>query len=100
MNKWSLECVKKIEMDMANFIVKRMPTTPIIRTSNMYNAMLTVNMEECYQNISICLVNTESGWFLMIKCDKCRVESVISRLEAMYNHCREIEKKIEGMRHS
>ena len=50
MNKWSLDCVKKIEMDVANFIVRRMPTTPIIWTSNLYNAMLTINMEERYQS--------------------------------------------------
>ena len=100
MSKWSLDCVKKIEIDVADFIVRRMTTTPVIRTPNLYNAMLTANTEEHYQSASICVVNTESGWFLMSKCDKHRFETVVSRVTAMYHHCTEIERKLDGMRHN
>ena len=98
MSNWSLDCVKKIEIDVADFITKRMPTTPFIRTSNLYQALLTINMEDSYQESRICIVNTDAGCYLMAKCDKCRFDTVISRIEAMYNHCREIERKIEGMK--
>ena len=98
MNKWSLDCVKKIEMDVANFIVRRMPTTPIIWTSNLYNAMLTINMEERYQSASICLVNTDSGWFLMIKCNKCKFNQTFDRVIAMYDHWSDVERKLSNIK--
>lgn len=100
MSKWSLECVKKIEIDLADFITKRMPTTPIIQKSNLYQALLTINMEDAYQKSRICIVNTDTGCFLIVKCNKCQFDTVITRIEAMYNHCREIERKIEKMRHN
>jgi hypothetical protein len=87
-------------MDVADFIVKRMPTIPIIWTSNLYNAMLTVNTEQRYQNVSICLANTESGWFLMIKCDKCNFKATVDRVIAMYDHCRDVERKISTIKNS
>lgn len=101
MSKWSIKFTKNITQDIAYFITKRLPTVLELDVNNLYNAIVEINSSIDYVGLNICIVKTNSGWYIMIKCDtEERFNEIYNRLEAMYNHCKEIENKILGIRMS
>ena len=101
MSNWSLKYTKKITEEKALYIIKRIPTVISFETNNLYSAIIEINSMKDYSGSNICIVKTNSGWYIMIKCDtEERFNDIYNRLEAMYNHCKEIENKILGIRMS
>ena len=101
MSKWSTKFTKKITVDFAYFITKRLPTVIELNVNNLYNAVVEINSATDYIGPNICVVKTNSGCYIMIKCDnEERCNNVFNGLNAMYDHCREIESKIVGLKMS
>lgn len=99
MNRWSIKFTKKINEYFAYFILNRLPTVLELNVNNLYNAIIEINSSTDYVEQNICIVKTNSGWYIMIKCNTVeRFNDMYNRVEAMYNHCREIENKMIGIR--
>ena len=101
MSNWSIKFTKKINEDFAYFIINRLPTVLELNVNNLYNAIVEINSSTDYVGSNICIVKAISGWYIMIKCNNVeRFNDIYNRLEAMYNHYREIENKILRIRMS
>lgn len=99
MSNWSIKFTKKINEDFAYFIINRLPTVLELNVNNLYNAIVEVNHSRDYVEQNICIVKAISGWYIMIKCNNVeRFNDMYNQLEAMYNHCKEIENKMLGIR--
>lgn len=99
MNKWSLKYTKKITEDLAYFLIKRVPTVVKIQVSNLYNAIVEINSISDIEDRKIGVVKTESGWYLMVNCDKEeRFELLFNKITAMYNHHLEIITTLNNIR--
>ena len=97
MSKWSLKTTRKISASLADFIMNRMPTISCIDANNLYNAILKINSVKDYIGPSVCLVQTEAGWYIMGKCEE-RFHDIYTRLNAMYDHFKEITDKLNTIR--
>jgi len=98
MSKWSIKFTKNITEDIAYFITKRVPAVFELNVNNLYSAIVEINSSNDYVESNICIVKAISGWYIMIKCNtEERFNDMYNRLEAMHNHCREIENKMIGI---
>ena len=99
MSRWSIKFTKSITEDLAYFVIKRLPTILTFDVNNLYSAIVEVNHSEDCARRNICLVKTNSGWYVMIKCDtEERLNKVYSNLLAMYQHHKEIVEKLDNIR--
>lgn len=101
MSNWSIKFTKKINEDFAYFITTQLPTVLELNVNNLYNAIVENNSSTYCVGSNICIVKTNSGWYIMIKCNTVeRFNYMYNRLEAIYDHYRDIENKMLGIRMS
>ena len=99
MNKWSLKYTKKITEELSYFLIKRLPTIILIKVSNLYNAIVEINSMTDIEERKICVVQTDSGWYLICNCDKKeRFELLFNKITAMYSHHIEIASKLNNLK--
>lgn len=92
MSIWSLKYTKKITEENALFIVKRFPTIITFEINNLYSAIVEINSIKDYSGPNICVVHTNAGWYLMVKCDtEERCDTVYNKIVAMFLHFKDIE---------
>jgi hypothetical protein len=100
MSKWSLKTTRKITASMADFIMNRIPTISCINANNLYNAIIKINSVKDHIGPSVCLVQTESGYYIMGKCEEERFRDIYIRLNAMCDHYTEITNKLNSIKQS
>ena len=99
MTRWSLQHAQEINNDLVDFIYKRFINSiyVVIEEKDLYNAILNLNRSNTDAIIAV-IKSTSGKNYLLIKCVKERYVEITKRIDAMYNHCREIESKILGAR--
>jgi ABC-type multidrug transport system permease subunit len=101
MSKWSIKFTKNITQDIAYFITKRLPTVLELDVNNLYNAIVEINSSIDYVGLNICIVKTNSGWYIMIKCDtEERFNKIYCNILAMYDHHKEVTEMLDKLKQS
>lgn len=99
MSRWSINFTRSIREDLAYFVTKHLPTIPTLHANNLYNAIVKANHSRDYVKQNICIVNTNSGWYVMIKCDtEERLNNVYSNILAMHKHYKEVLEKLNNIK--
>lgn len=99
MSRWSINFTRSIREDLAYFITKHLPTIPTLYANNLYNAIVKANYSHHYVKQNICIVNTNSGWYVMIKCDtEERLNNVYNNILAMHKHYKEVLEKLNNIK--
>ena len=99
MSKWSIKFTKDISEDIAYFITKRLPTVIELHVNNLYSAIVEINSSNDYVGPNICIVKTNSGWYILIKCDtEERLNKIFSNILAMYAHHKEVNEMLNKIK--